>query len=116
MLAAVFGPDLLIGLLFLFIPLGFLGLSIYAIVDVSSHSKVDFYVAGYSRTAWIVVIGLLTLLYGFGSLIAVYYLIVVRPKVVRVEAGSPLGYCSACGTSIAGNGRYCSNCGVATFR
>jgi hypothetical protein len=127
MFAAVFGPDLVVAVLFLFIPLAFLALSIIAIVDVSSHSKVDFYAAGYSKIAWIVIIGVLTLFYGFGCLNAAYYLIAVRPKILRVEAArkadayashldveSPLGFCSACGASIAGNGKYCSNCGVTT--
>ena len=51
MIDAIFGPDLVVAVLFILIPLGFLGLSIWAIVDVSSHSSVDFYAAGYSRTA-----------------------------------------------------------------
>ncbi|HEY1761702.1 MAG TPA: hypothetical protein VGG17_03815 [Acidimicrobiales bacterium] len=88
MFAAIFGPDLLVVLLLLFIPLCFLGLSIFAIVDVSSHSKVDVYAAGYSRTAWIVIIGVFTLFYGFGCLIGVYYLIAVRPKILRVKAAN----------------------------
>jgi len=79
----VFGPDLLIVLLVVLIPIG---LSIWAIVDVSSHSKHDFSEAGSSKTAWIVVIALFTIFYGFGSLIAIYYLIRVRPKVRKVEA------------------------------
>jgi hypothetical protein len=84
MLGMVFGPDLFVALLFILIPLCFLGLSIYAIVDVSSHSKVEFYEAGYSKTAWIVVIGFFTLFYGFGCLIAAYYMVAIRPKVVRI--------------------------------
>jgi hypothetical protein len=86
MFGMIFGPDLLVVVLFIFIPVCFLGLSIFALVDVSSHSKVDFYAAGYSRTAWIVVIGAFTLFYGFGCLIAAYYLIAVRPRVLRIEA------------------------------
>lgn len=86
MIGMIFGPDLLIVLLFMFIPFCFLGLSIFAIVDVASHSSVDFYAAGYSKTAWIVTIGVFTLFFGFGCLTAAYYLIAVRPKVLRIEA------------------------------
>jgi general stress protein CsbA len=85
-ISAIFGPDLLIIVLFMLIPFCFLALSIVAIVDVASHSNVDFYAAGYSRTAWIVVIGVFTLFFGFGSLTAAYYLIAVRPKVRRIES------------------------------
>lgn len=127
MLGMVFGPDLVVAVLFILIPLGFLGLSIYAIVDVSSHSRVDFYEAGSSKAAWIVVIGVFTLFYGFGCLIAAYYLIAVRPKVLRIEVArrdgravsgnhdriSARGFCSHCGSLIAGAGRFCSNCGAA---
>ena len=78
----IFGPDLIIVAV---LPLVVFGLSIWAIVDVSSHSKRDFYEAGSSKTAWIVMIALFTLLYGFGCLIAIYYLIRVRPKVRMIE-------------------------------
>jgi len=127
MIDAIFGPDLVVAVLFILVPLGFLGLSIWAIVDVSSHSSVDFYAAGYSRTAWIVVIGVFTLLYGFGCFIGAYYLIAVRPKVMRVEAArqnpslvshggdfsSPRGFCPSCGSPFACADKYCSQCGVA---
>ncbi|MHB8379762.1 MAG: DUF2516 family protein [Acidimicrobiales bacterium] len=82
----IFGPDLLI---IAAIPLVLFGLSIWAIVDVSSHSKGDFYQAGSSKVAWIIVIALFTFFYGFGSFIAIFYLIRVRPKVRKVEARSP---------------------------
>lgn len=82
-MSAIFGPDLLIVAI---IPLVLLGLSIWAIVDVSSHSKRDFYEAGSSKVAWIIVISVSTFFYGFGSLIAIYYLIRVRRKVCMVEA------------------------------
>ncbi len=80
----IFGPDILIVAL---IPLFVFGLSIWAIVDVSSHSQRDFYEAGSSKVAWIVVIAVFTFFIGFGCLIAAYYLIAVRPKVRRIEAG-----------------------------
>ncbi len=129
MLGAVFGPDLVVAFLFILIPLCFLGLSIVAIVDICSHSKADFYAAGYSKVAWVVVIGTLTLFYGFGCLDAAYYLIAVKPKVQRIETSrrrsplitshgptSALESCSHCGEPISGAGRYCSGCGLAISR
>ena len=82
----IFGPDLLIVLLIPILILALIGVSIWAIVDVSSHSKRDFYEAGSSKVAWIIVIAFFTLFYGFGAFIALYYLIRVRPKVLNVEA------------------------------
>lgn len=82
----IFGPDLLIVLLIPILILALVGISVWAIVDVSSHSKRDFYEAGSSKVAWIIVIAFFTFFYGFGSFIALYYLIRVRPKVLKIEA------------------------------
>jgi hypothetical protein len=96
---------------------------------VSSHSKEDFYAAGYSKTAWIIVIALFTFFYGFGSLTAIYYLVAVRPKVLRVEqqttdarrggvhrdANDTKPYCSNCGDSVKSGSKFCASCGVAVF-
>jgi hypothetical protein len=82
----VFGPDAAFLLLIPLLMLALVGLSIWAIVDVSSHSKQDFYEAGSSKVAWIVVIALFTFCYGFGSFIAIYYLLRVRPKVLQIES------------------------------
>ncbi len=82
----IFGPDIAFVLLVPVLLLALVGLSIWAIVEVSSHSKRDFYEAGYSKVAWIVVIALFTFFYGFGCFIALYYLIRVRPKLLSIEA------------------------------
>jgi hypothetical protein len=82
----IFGPDLLFVLAVPIVLLVLIGLSIWALVDVSSHSKRDFYEAGSSKVAWIIVIAVFTFFYGFGCLIAIYYLLRVRPKVLRIEA------------------------------
>jgi hypothetical protein len=121
----IFGPDLFVVLVVVLALIALLALSIGAIVDVSSHSKRDFYAAGYSKTAWIIVIVLFTFFYGFGSLIAIYYLVQVRPKVLKIEAQSTYGrggtlrdandsrpYCSHCGASVATGSNFCSRCGV----
>jgi len=72
-----------------------LGMSIWAIVDASSHSKEDFRSAGSSKTSWIIVITICTMFSGLGSFIAIYYLLGVRPKILTVEGqgirtGTPL--------------------------
>ena len=82
----IFGPDIFI----VFVPFLLIAISIWAIVDVSSHSNMDFYEAGYSKTAWIIVIALLTFVFDCGFFTAVYYLIRVRPKLHRVEAQNKL--------------------------
>jgi hypothetical protein len=82
----IFGPDILLVLIVPLVLLTLLSLSVWAIVDVASHSKRDFYEAGYSRTAWIIVIAVFTFFYGFGAFTALFYLIRVRPKVLKVEA------------------------------
>jgi hypothetical protein len=126
LLSEIFGPDLLIVLVFVLAIMALLGFSIWAIVDVSSRSKQDFYTAGSSKVAWIIVIALFTVFYGFGSLIAIYYLVRVRPKVRKVEerstdvrlsgdhgdANDSKPYCSYCGASVGTGSKYCSSCGV----
>lgn len=78
----IFGPNLLVvGFIFFIL----FGCSIWAIIDASSHSKRDFYEAGSSKVAWIVVIAVFTLFFSFGCLIAIYYLIRVRPRVRRID-------------------------------
>jgi hypothetical protein len=85
--SAAFGPDILIVLTVLILLLALFGLSIWAIIDASLHSKRDFFEAGSSKVAWIIVIAIFTVFFGFGTLIAIYYLIRVRPKVLMIEAG-----------------------------
>ena len=123
----VFGPDLLIVLIVLVAGVGLLAMSIWAIVDVSSHSTEDFQEAGSSKVAWIVVISVFTVFYGFGTLIAVYYLTRVRPKVTRVSLQNSTSlprsashdtthgtsFCSTCGAKVTAQGRFCTSCGGA---
>ena len=125
----IFGPDLFVALFVPILLLALLGISIWALVDVSSHSKEDFYSAGSSKVAWIIVIALLTVFYGLGSLIAIYYFLAVRPKVLTVEALSAEArrrgsdpratgahrYCSQCGASLRTASNFCAACGVAVL-
>jgi hypothetical protein len=129
LLGEIIGPDLLVVLVVVLVLMALLVVSILAIVDVASHSKGDFYAAGYSKTAWIVVIALFTLFYGFGSFIAIYYLVAVRPKVLLIEqrsADARAGgmhhagrdskpYCSNCGASVRDGSKFCASCGIAVL-
>lgn len=123
----VFGPDLPIVLLVLVVGVGLLAMSIWAIVDISSHSKEDFQEAGSSKVAWITVISVFTVFYGFGTLIAVYYLTRVRPKVTRVslqnssrrpmsasrDTAPGTSFCPKCGAKVTARGTFCTSCGGA---
>src|SRR5664280_633545 len=118
----IFGPDLLIVLLVLVVGVGLLAMSIWALADVSSHTKEDFYEAGSSKIAWIAVISVFTVFYGFGSLIAVYYLTRVRPKVTRVslqhssrrpmsasrDTAPGTSFCPNCGAKVKARGAFCT--------
>ena len=56
---------------------------IYALVDVLGHTKDDFLLIGQDRTVWLVAIIGMTLACGvFGLIPAIYYLVVIRPKVL----------------------------------
>jgi hypothetical protein len=74
MLADVFGPDLVIVLVVLAVPL-------WAIVDAISRPAVAFYAAGSNKTAWVIVLLVATFVLGIGLFLAAYYLFVVRRKV-----------------------------------
>ena len=74
MLADVFGPDILVVLLVIALPL-------WAIVDALSRPAAAFYAAGSNKTAWVIVLLVATFVLGIGLLLAGYYLIGVRRKV-----------------------------------
>jgi hypothetical protein len=75
----MFGPDLLIALLFL--GLG-VGVPIWAVVDAASRPAAAFYGAGSNKTAWIAVI-VVAFFLGVGLFLGGYYLLFTRPKVGR---------------------------------
>ena len=74
MLADVFGPDLLIVLLVIALPL-------WAIIDALSRPAAAFHAAGTNRTAWVIVLLVATFILGIGLFLAAFYLISVRRKV-----------------------------------
>ena len=60
-----------------------IGVGIYALVDVLGHTKDEFLLIGQDRTVWLVAIIGMTLACGvFGLIPAIYYLVVIRPKVL----------------------------------
>jgi len=59
---------------------------IWAIVDAASHSNAAFHAAGSSKTTWIVVITVFTVLFDFvGLILAIFYLAVTRPRVRQFD-------------------------------
>lgn len=78
-LAAIYGPDLLILLVVLICGVV---VPIWAIVDAAKRPAVAFYGAGSNKTAWIVVI-VIAWLIGFGFFLGGFYLLFTRRKVRR---------------------------------
>jgi hypothetical protein len=82
-LALIFGPS---GPVTLFLVVVSLGVPIWAVLDVVSHSRGDFYAAGSSRTAWIAVLVVATIaMEPIGFILSCVYLMSVRHKVRRIE-------------------------------
>ena len=79
--AMIFGPDLLIVVIVVFV---FLGVPIWAVVDAASRSSSAFSAAGSSKALWITLI--LVFLFFFepvSIILAFVYLVSVRPRVRR---------------------------------
>jgi hypothetical protein len=86
--AEIFGPSLsFLGGSFVVMLVGY-GLPIWAIVDVSAKSRVAFYQAGSSKTAWIVVLAIGLILSPLGLFSSGYYLVFARRKVLRFQKSS----------------------------
>lgn len=75
-------PELLILLLLL----GSVVLPLWGLVDAARRTDASFHAAGQNRTLWIVLNALGLLVWGFGAVVALVYLLVVRPKVAAVAA------------------------------
>ena len=81
MLAEIFGPDLLV---VCFVAIAFFVVPVWAVVDAATKPSQAFAAAGSSKTTWILLVVLFTLLLGVvGFGLAVIYLAVIRPKVAR---------------------------------
>jgi len=78
MTATVVGPDVFV----LLIPLAILGLVVWAIVDVAQRPSSA--LSTRAKTAWIIGLVVGTLLFGIvGVIIALVYLVAVRPRLTR---------------------------------
>lgn len=79
--AMIFGPDLVVVLLFLVI---FWGLPIWAVVDAASQTSSSFRAAGSSKSFWITLIIVFMFFFApIGIILALVYLLSVRPRVRR---------------------------------
>jgi hypothetical protein len=79
----MFGPDLLIVLVIMFLGVG---VPLWAVVDAASRPAVAFYGAGSNKTAWVAVI-VVAFFFGVGLFLGAFYLLSTRPK-VRRQMGS----------------------------
>ena len=65
--------------------IGAVVLAVRTIVDVADHTRVAFYAAGYSRSAWLVVLGAGIFLWPAAFVASLVYWLRARPRVVRAE-------------------------------
>jgi hypothetical protein len=64
-----------------------LAISVWALLDAAHRPEWAFALARRSRTAWVAATGLGILFCGPGVLVAVWYLVKVRPGVAAAESG-----------------------------
>jgi hypothetical protein len=77
----IFGPDLIVGFLLLFI---FWGVPILAIVDAASRTPGSFRAAGSSKGFWIGMLLIFMIFFApVGIILAFVYLLSVRPRIKR---------------------------------
>jgi ribose/xylose/arabinose/galactoside ABC-type transport system permease subunit len=77
--AMIFGPDIIVVLLMLFI---FWGIPIWAIVDAATQTPTAFKAAGSSKTLWISLIVIFMIFFApIAIILALVYLLSVRPRV-----------------------------------
>jgi hypothetical protein len=86
MLAEIIGWDIAILGVVLIAGLVPLGLAIWAVIDIAQRSEASFQAAGQSKTTWLLLVILLTLFCGLpGAVLALIYLVSIRPKVAAVS-------------------------------
>jgi Na+/citrate or Na+/malate symporter len=83
MTAEIFGPTL--GGPFALLILWFWAMPISALVSVASQSKVAFYQAHSSKTAWIIILAVGLLLSPVGLFFSLYYFVFVRRRVRKFD-------------------------------
>jgi hypothetical protein len=77
------GAPELVTLLLLFASFG---LPLWGLVDAARRDEARFRAAGQNKTLWIVLNALGLVVWGVGAIVALVYLLVVRPKVAAVAA------------------------------
>lgn len=87
MTAFIVGPDLVAVALSLLV---LYAVPIWALVDVANHSRVAFYQAKSSRTAWIILLAVGMALEPIGLILGVGYLAFTRRRVRRFDADAPV--------------------------
>jgi uncharacterized membrane protein len=86
MTAEIFGPSFAgFGGAYLLMVVAFWALPIAALVSVASLSRVAFYQAHSSKTAWIVILAIGILLSPVGFFFALYFFLLVRRRVRRFD-------------------------------
>ena len=66
-----------------------LGLPIWALVDAASRPDTAWTATGQSKVLWVALLVVLTILCWVGWIVALAYLLAVRPKLVAAQAGGP---------------------------
>jgi hypothetical protein len=64
-----------------------LAVSMWALLDAARRPEWAFSFANRSRTVWVVANGFGILFCGVGVVVAVYYLLKVRPQIAAIEGG-----------------------------
>jgi hypothetical protein len=64
-----------------------LAVSMWALLDAARRPEWAFSFANRSRTTWVVANGFGILFCGVGVVVAVYYLLKVRPQIAAIEGG-----------------------------
>ena len=76
-------------LVFLFLILGLvaLGITIWGVVDALQRPDAVWAAAGQNKTTWVVLMIVLAFLCGLGWVVALIYLLSIRPKLIAAQSG-----------------------------
>ncbi len=76
-------------LVFVFLILGIaaLGITIWGVVDALQRPDAVWAAAGQNRTTWVVLMIVLAFLCGLGWVVALIYLLSIRPKLIAAQSG-----------------------------
>ena len=84
-MAEILGWDIVIFGVLLIVGVVPLGLAIWAVIDIAQRPESSFQAAGQSKTTWLLLIILLTFLCGLpGAVVALLYMVSIRPKVATI--------------------------------